>query len=276
LAIQGVLAKALLVDHAAECAGLLADVSDRFDVFAEALPPALRGEWPAVVVLVNRWRWLVDGVLAAAAEVLPGLVRREGERFALSTGDRRWSDEPINYLYGLIGDVPFSPLVTEFGPGIGVAVAAVDAVRSLLPGRTPLGRGESSGWPALGPGADAARFRRLVDLAGRATRPPLSRVKELFALTNGELAQLFAVSRQAVEQWERSGEVPAARREKLGNVLSVGELLERKLSPGRLPLVARRRADAYGGVTMLDMVALDRDEELRRLTEEAFDWSATA
>ena len=66
------------------------------------------------------------------------------------------------------------------------------------------------------------------------------------------------------------------RREKLANLLSIGELLERKLSSGRLPLVARRRADAYGGLTMLDMVKRDRDDELRELTERAFGWATTA
>lgn len=274
--LHAVVNQALLADRVSECAALLTDVADQFDVFAEALPPALRGEWPAVVVLVNRWRSLIEGVLASAADVLPLLVRRQGDRFALTTGAHAWSEEPVDYLYGLIDQVPFSPLITEFGPGIGVAVVAVDAVRTLLPGMSPLSHGESLGWPGLGEGADADRFHRLADLAGRAAQPPLGRVKELFALTNNELAQLFAVSRQAVEQWERGGEVPAARRAKLGNVLTVGELLERKLSPGRLPLVARRKADAYGGVTLLDMVAADRDEELRELTERAFDWAGTA
>jgi transcriptional regulator with XRE-family HTH domain len=107
-------------------------------------------------------------------------------------------------------------------------------------------------------------------------QPPLFKVKDLFGLTNSEVADLFGVKRQAVDQWEQSGEVPTARREKLANLLSVGELLERKLSPGRLPLIARRSADVYGGITMLDMVASDRDAELRELTERAFDWSGTA
>ena len=87
---------------------------------------------------------------------------------------------------------------------------------------------------------------------------------------------MFGVKRQAVEQWEHKGDVPAARREKLANLPSVGEMLERKLSPGRLSLVARRRADVYGGLTMLDMVRADRDGELRELAERAFDWSGTA
>ncbi|MDA8358086.1 MAG: hypothetical protein M0Z95_17740 [Actinomycetota bacterium] len=87
---------------------------------------------------------------------------------------------------------------------------------------------------------------------------------------------MSGVKRRAVEQWEHKGDVPAARLEKLAKLLSVGELLERKLSPGRLPLVARRRADVYSGLMMLEMLRADRDGELRELTERAFDWSGTA
>lgn len=115
-----------------------------------------------------------------------------------------------------------------------------------------------------------------MDLALRSISPPLVHVKELFGLNSSELAELFGVTRQAVDQWERSGELPPGRREKLANLLAVGELLERKLSPGRLPLIARRRADVYGGRTMLEMVTADRDGELRDLTERAFDWSVTS
>lgn len=103
--------------------------------------------------------------------------------------------------------------------------------------------------------------------------PPLHRVKDLFGLSNSETAELFGVSRQAVDKWERNGEIPSARLGKLANLLVVGELLERKLAPGRLPLIAGRRADTYGNLTMLEMFAADRDDEVRQLTERALDWS---
>jgi transcriptional regulator with XRE-family HTH domain len=98
----------------------------------------------------------------------------------------------------------------------------------------------------------------------------------MFDLTNTEFADLFGVTRQAIEQWERVGDVPAARRARLANLLSVGEILERKLQPGRLPLIARRPAAAYGGQTMLEMVRVGRDQELKEITERALDWSTTA
>ncbi len=275
-AVQNTLAQALGVHSAQECAKLLADISERFDAFREAMPHALRGEWAAVVVLVNNWHGLLDDIMESAAGEAPKLVQRTDHGFGIVTAAHRVSEEPIRYLYHLISDVPCSPLLARFGQDIGVGVVAIDAVRQLLPGFVPLNAEQSMGWPDLPIGADLTRYRRLVDMAVRSMEPPLARVKQLFALNSAELAQLFAVSRQAIEQWQKSGEVPASRRQKLANLISVGELLDRKLSPGRLPLVAHRRADAYGGLTMLEMVAADRDAELRDLTERALDWSGTA
>lgn len=120
---------------------------------------------------------------------------------------------------------------------------AIDAIRLLLPGCSRLRIDVFSGWPDPPEGSDVARYRRPVDRVLRSRQPPLARVRELFGLNTGEIAELFGVKRQAVEQWAQNGDVPPARREKLANLLSVGELLERKLSPGCLSLVARRRAD---------------------------------
>jgi hypothetical protein len=274
--VHGALIKALSADTADECAELLSDVSGRFDVFREAMPHALRGEWPAVTVLVSHWHSLIGDIAESAADGLPKLVQKFNDGLGIMTAGHRLSPEPIRYLDHLIGDVPFSPLIERFGRDVGVGVVAIDAFRMLLPGCPQLDLGTSPGWPDLPEGIDSPRFRRLVDLAIRSMQPPLVRVKDLFGLTNTEVAALFGVKRQAVDQWEQTGEVPSTRREKLANVLSVGELLERKLSAGRLPLVARRSADVYGGISMLDMVASDRDAELRDLTERAFDWSGAA
>lgn len=275
-ALRSTFSQALQADSAEECAKLLADLPGQFDVFREAMPHALRGEWPAVTLLVSRWRSLVDSIVESAAETLPSLVQRVNDGYGMVTTSHELSHEPIRYLDHLIGDVPFSPLIAQFGRDVGVGVIAINEVRWLLPGYPQLSLGASPGWPDLPEGTDTARYRRLVDLAVRSMQPPLARVKDLFGLTNSEIADLFGVTRQAVEHWEESGDLPPARREKLANVLTVGELLARKLAPGRLPLVSRRRADVYGGITMLEMVAANRDAELRDLTERSLDWSGTA
>lgn len=268
-------AQALRAESADECVNLLENVVDQFDAFREAMPSALRGEWPSIIVLVNRWHRLITAVLESASDEMPTIVRKVDDHFGVLTASGVLSVEPVRYLDHLIADVPFSPILTRFGRDVGVGIVAIDAVRLLLPGVLQLRLDASLGWPDLPKSSDTIRYRRLVDLALRSMQPSLVRVRELFDLNTIELADLFGVTRQAVQQWEQNGDIPVTRREKLANLLSVGELLERKLAPGRLPLVARRRADVYGGITMLEMVHTDRDGELRTLTERAFDWSGT-
>src|SRR5207247_3787078 len=90
-----------------------------------------------------------------------------------------------------------------------------------------------------------------------------------------ELGELFGVSRQAVAQWLEQG-VPSDRQAKVATVAAVSDLLGRKLKPGRLPGVARRRAPAYGDRTMLQVIADDKHEWLLESVRESFDWSHTA
>lgn len=276
LRAEGALFDALGAPTAGECAKHLEPVAMRFHVFGEAMPNALRGEWGAVTVLVTSWHGLVSDVLETAFAAMPDLVRRLDDHFGILTASNVVSPDPVHYLDHLIGEAPFSPLLACFGEEVGIGVVAIHALRDLLPGRRPLQLETSCGWRDLPEGADRVRYQRLVDMALRSLEPPLVRVRELFNLTNAELGELFGVKRQAVDQWEQTGDVPSARSQKLLDLLAVGELLNRKLKPGRLPLVARKRAADYGGNTMLDMVRADRSAELRALTERAFDWSVTA
>jgi len=91
----------------------------------------------------------------------------------------------------------------------------------------------------------------------------------------GALASLFGVRRQAVDQWLERG-VPSERQEKVQTLIAICDLLERKLKPGRLAGVARRPADAYGGKTMLELIAADQHRELLELVRDSFDWATAA
>jgi hypothetical protein len=53
----------------------------------------------------------------------------------------------------------------------------------------------------------------------------------------------------------------------------LADLLERKLKAGRAPEVARRPAAAYGGQTMLELIARDRHRELLETVDASFDWT---
>ena len=70
--------------------------------------------------------------------------------------------------------------------------------------------------------------------------------------------------------------MPQARKPKVNTVLNIAELLERQLKPGRLPAVARRKAPAYGGRSILEMIGADQHEALLQRIRDSFDWAATA
>ena len=103
----------------------------------------------------------------------------------------------------------------------------------------------------------------------------LSTIADPLELSKTELGRLFGVSRQAIDGWQAHG-VPPGRQAKAATVASVVDLLRHRLKQERLPGVARRRARAYGGLTLLEMIERDRDEELLEITRRSFDWASTA
>ncbi len=110
---------------------------------------------------------------------------------------------------------------------------------------------------------------------------PLATIDRPLALSKTELGRLFgvrrlfSVSRQAVDGWRRHG-VPLRRQAKTGTVAAIVDLLSHRLKPERLPGIARRRARAYRGLTMLEVIERDRHQELLQLTRRSFDWASTA
>src|SRR4051812_50195473 len=81
----------------------------------------------------------------------------------------------------------------------------------------------------------------------------LDPVSETFELSETELGRLFGVSRQAVGQWRERG-VPSNRMAKVTTVAAIGDLLRHRLKRERIPGIARRPAEAYGGPSVPPMV----------------------
>ena len=107
------------------------------------------------------------------------------------------------------------------------------------------------------------------------TRTLLDPIAETLGLTETELGRLFGVRRQAIAQWRDRG-LPSARQEKAATIAAICDLLGHQLKRERIPGIARRPARAYGGLTMLEMIAADRQDELHGLIERSFDWSVGA
>ena len=111
--------------------------------------------------------------------------------------------------------------------------------------------------------------------AGLGPAQALERLRAVLGLNRTELAHLFGVRRQAVDQWSAHG-VPADRQEKLATLGAIADLLEAKLKADRIPGVVRRVAPAHGGRTALGAIADgDQDAVLDEL-RDAFDWASAA
>jgi hypothetical protein len=102
----------------------------------------------------------------------------------------------------------------------------------------------------------------------------LDPIAETLELSETQLGRLFGVSRQAVGQWRERG-VPSNRMAKLATVAAICDLLEHQLKPERIPGIARRPAAAYGGLSMLEMIERDRQDELQAQVRQSFDWAAS-
>ena len=208
-----------------------------------ALPKALRGEAAAARRYARAWRGLVRSLLtshdaaAAAADVL--------DHVALTAPFH--PDGPIQAL-----------LSAATGIIEGMRSPSVSSAPAPVP--TPL---------------HYERFTVAVldELSGRGS--DLARLMTGWQLSVSDVARLFGVTRQAVQQWLEDG-IPPARQPTLLQILRIADLLQGNLQSSRIPAVVRSDAAAYGGRSMLELIADGRHDELLGSVERSFDWASTA
>ena len=242
------------------------------------LERALEGSDDATREYIRSFHVLTLRVLDEAHRVRPDIIVRtdEGDLAVIDVkGVPRRA--PVEALETVSAEAPFSPWTAWFPLEEAVALDLISRVCLLIGLRGPDIVPAESG---VGEGVDdltARRFLRRVRfyLNHPDDEHPLRRLMDAFGLSKTELGSLFGVRRQAVDQWLERG-VPSERQEKVQTLIAIVDLLERKLKPGRLAGVARRPADAYGGKTMLELIAADRHRDLLELVRESFDWASAA
>jgi hypothetical protein len=209
------------------------------------LPLALRGDEAAAIAYARAWRRLVAELLAPYPDAPAGSAGVL-ERLALTA--------------------PFEPE--------GPLRALVSVAVGIIPGMDVPAATRTR--PAAAPDpVDLARFTRsvLAELVGAGTG--LEAMMASWHLSVTDVARVFGVRRQAVQQWLAEG-VPPARQPKLLAILGIADLLERNLLPERIPAVVRTPSPADDGRSMLEALAADRHEELLERTRRSFDWAWTA
>jgi hypothetical protein len=163
-------------------------------------------------------------------------------------------------------------LTAPFLPG-GPLRALVSAAAGIIPSMT-------GSAPAIAPlelpdTLEYRRFARAVlrELSG--TGSGLERVMATWQLSITDVARLFGVARQAVQQWLDDG-VPPARQVKLLAILRMAELLERNLQPERISAIVRTTARTYGARSILEAIADNDQAAVLESIERSFDWSSSA
>lgn len=271
-------AKSLLEADAPRAASAVRRVAgDLLDTLQGALDQAMHGKPSAVRIYVEAYRDLNERLLSVVHEARPDLVIRVDDRLLLVDVKGKPSEIAIRVLEHTALEAPFSPWVRHYGAGSGVALALLAHLRSYLESAKPLQPPK----PGLlsETHADKRQLETFLELLSLQLRvqqsSPLDGIRETFVLSKTELASIFSVSRQAIDQWREEG-VPAGRQDKVAVVAALADLLARQLKPDRVPGVVRRKARAYQGRSMLDLIRLNRHEELLDRTRATFDWSATA
>lgn len=209
------------------------------------LPPALAGNERAARRYARAWRGLVGAIVADHPDAPPSTT------------------EVLEHL----------ALTAPFDPGgplrelVSVATSIIPEMKgATLPRTAP---------PARPAATDLRAFARAVLIEIGRPASDLGRVMRSWDLTITEIARLFGVRRQAVQQWLDEG-VPTGRRAKLLALAEIADLLERNLLPERIPGVVRAPGEAYGGPSMLEMISADRHEELLQSVRRSFDWAWSA
>ncbi len=226
---------------------------------------------------------------ATATRLAPGLTS-EVERWlpAALAGDeraaRRYARAWHELVRAICSDHPGAPasaadvldhlaLTAPFDPA-GPLGALVSAASGIIPGMD-VPTIPRTARTALPGSADYQRFARAVlsELSGAGTG--LERLIVAWGLTVTDVARLFGVRRQAVQQWLDEG-VPGARLPKLHTILEIADLLERNLLPDRIPGIVRAPGEAYDGRSMLELIQADRHDQLLDSVRRSFDWAWSA
>jgi hypothetical protein len=104
---------------------------------------------------------------------------------------------------------------------------------------------------------------------------PMTLVGQGLHVDTETVAKLFRIDEATLHKWD-SGGVPAGVAEKLNTVLEIAALLNAKLRPERIGAVVERRAEAFHGLSMVEMIRRDNQAELLAELQRSFDYSVLA
>jgi len=119
-------------------------------------------------------------------------------------------------------------------------------------------------------------LRQVIDrLDHQLNASPLQRTVRLWDISATQLGDMFGISRQAASKWLAEGP-PAARRDQVAVLGQATDLLDQWVKRERIPAVVRRRVDALGGRTRLEVALAGEFDVLRDEVADTFDLTRIA
>ncbi|HXN37035.1 MAG TPA: hypothetical protein VN892_03285 [Solirubrobacteraceae bacterium] len=249
-----------------------------------SVPDALVGKRAQVRAYVEAYRQLGSRMLNAVGKARPDLIVFDEAHNVVLVGELKTpgdkGEESVRWLKAALDQeamsAPFSEWVGTLGVGRGTAVAFVAQLRLMLRDTKPLALPRVHHLPTWAlSDEEAVRFYRAVGDELARVRTPLGHIASVLGVSRTELARLFGVRRQAIEQWEARG-VPGERQEKLATLDAIADLLTAKLKPDRIAAVVRRPAVAYGDRSILEAIVAGDEALVLDELRNAFDWATAA
>ena len=210
---------------------------------------------------VADYRRLTSALLAAGRELRPDLIVQNGRELTFRDGAGRPAYALIGVLENGSAEAPF----TAWASVLGGPRRRRAAPRQPRPRAARLQRAGRAARAAGGGRTTSRRSASCAACASTSTTPtPRTRCGASWTRSRCPRPTRRSCSasraRRSTAGW-RAACPPSARR-RSRRCSRCCDLLQRKLKADRLPGVARRPADAYGGRTMLELIAADRHGEL--------------
>jgi predicted transcriptional regulator len=102
----------------------------------------------------------------------------------------------------------------------------------------------------------------------------LDRVREIFDLSEHELADLFGVQRQSMSAWREHG-VPATRRATLERLNDLVRVFAREIIRSRIPEIVRTKDAWLNDRTILETIRTDGPEAIYSYLSRLFSYRNT-
>jgi predicted transcriptional regulator len=100
----------------------------------------------------------------------------------------------------------------------------------------------------------------------------LDEIRTRFALSEGELAALFGVSRSAVAKWRQRG-VPVGRAADVDRVHELAEYFGRRFIAARIPQIVRMPGETLEGKSVLTVLAEGGIDRVYAYLERQFSYT---